>query len=98
MRRPLGNWKRTATRWTWAEGKDIMTEGQAREALLRWARAYWREDDSFEEPEVEILSLKQTDDNKWEAELSVSSVTDNPAVAFFFDDDGRIHVDAVEYG
>jgi hypothetical protein len=74
-----------------------MTEDQAREALLRWARAHWREDDSFEEPDVQILSIKQTDDDQWEAELSVSSVADNPAVAFFFDDDGRIHVDAVEY-
>lgn len=75
-----------------------MTEDQVRQALLGWARAHWREDDSFEEPEVKILSIKQTDDGKWEAELSVSSVTENPAVAFFFEDDGRIQVDAVEYG
>lgn len=67
-----------------------MTEQEAREAIVAWAREHFAEDD------VEVLHFSCNGD-EWEAELAVSGCADNPTVTFREHEHNGVQVLAVEY-
>lgn len=77
-----------------------MTEEEARNAITRWAKQHFAENEENITPEVEILSIKYDDEeDQWTAELEVSTSADNPTVTFFMDDRPGygLQIDSVEY-
>lgn len=77
-----------------------MTENEARQAITKWAKGHFAENDEHVIPAVSIVSIRHdAEDDTWEAELEVSTSADNPHVTFFKSDQHGygLQIASIEY-